>query len=74
MIQYSGDEGRWPTGVQVVTGGDITDMGKWLRKNPMDFGWAYVSIDGSGYCEAVTVIVAEESERLVIREIEWGRP
>jgi hypothetical protein len=74
MIHYSGDEDEWPTAVQVVTGADITDMDKWLRKKPEDFGWAYVAICGIGYCEAVTVMIAEEGERLAIREIEWGRP
>ncbi len=74
MIQYSGSEERWPTMVQVVTGGDISDMDKWLRKKPEDFGWAYVAIDGIDYCEAVTVMVSQEGERLAIREIEWGRP
>lgn len=74
MIHYSGDEKDWPTGVQVVTGADISDMGKWLRKSPQDFGWAYVSIDGDSYCEAVAVMVADEAGMLVIREIEWGRP
>jgi hypothetical protein len=72
MIQYAGDENAWPTGVQVVTAADISD--KWLRKQPEDFGWVYVSIYGDGYCEAVTVTLAAEDDRLAIREIEWGRP
>jgi hypothetical protein len=74
MIQYAGDGEGWPTGVQVVTGADISDMDKWLRKTPQDFGWAYVSIDGEGYCEAVAVMVTDEGGKLAIREIEWGRP
>jgi hypothetical protein len=74
MIQYSGEEESWPTGVQVVTAADISGKDKWLRKKPEDFGWAYVSIDGLGYCEAVAVMVTDEGERLAIREIEWGRP
>ena len=74
MVQYSGDESVWPTGLQVVTGADISDMDKWLRKTPQDFGWAYVSVDGDGYCEAVTVMVSDDGGKLAIREIEWGRP
>jgi hypothetical protein len=71
MIRYSGDEDAWPTAVQDVTGSDVSE---WTGKKPHDFGWAYVAIDGVGYCEAVAVTVAEEGERLVIREIQWGRP
>jgi hypothetical protein len=79
MINYAGDENTWPNYVQVVTGGDISDMVKWLRKKPSDFGWAYVAIGGNYsvggvYNEAVSVTVAQEGERLVISEIEWGRP
>jgi hypothetical protein len=74
MIGYSGDEKSWPTYVQVVQGTDLSDMGKWLRKKKEDFGWAYVAIGGTGYNEAVSVMVSEERERLAIREIEWGRP
>jgi hypothetical protein len=74
MIGYSGDEAAWPTAVQVVTSADASDMEKWPRKKPQDFGWAYVGVVGVGYCEAVAVTVAEEEERLVIREIQWGRP
>jgi hypothetical protein len=73
MVQYSGDESVWPTSVQVVTGADISDMEKWL-KTPQDFGWAYVSVDGDGYCEAVAVMVTDDGSKLAIREIEWGRP
>ena len=74
MIRFSGDEKDWPTGVQVITGADYSDMDTWTRRQPDDFGWAYVSIDGMNYCEAVSVTVAAERERLLIREIEWGRP
>ncbi len=74
MVQYSGDESVWPTGVQVVTGADISDMDKWLRKTPQDFGWAYVSVQGDGYCEAVAVMVTDDGGTLAIRNIEWGRP
>jgi hypothetical protein len=74
MIHYSGEEERWPGYVQVVTGADISDMSKWLRKKPEDFGWAYVAIGGIDYNEAVSVMVTDDEGRLAIREIEWGRP
>lgn len=74
MIQYAGDDSEWPTAVCVVTALDASDMGGWVRKSSDDFGWTYVAINGDGYCEAVAVIVAVQSGRLVIRDIEWGRP
>ena len=43
----------------------------WAMKEPDDVGWAYVSIAGDGYGEAVTVVV---DRHLQIRELEWGRP
>jgi hypothetical protein len=73
MIQYSESTTEWPTGVQVVTGADSGDDPS-PRKTPEDFGWMYVAIVGDGYCEAVTVTIANEDNRLIIREIEWGRP
>jgi hypothetical protein len=45
----------------------------WPDKQPHDVGWAYVSIGGDIYSEAVTV-VARENGRLVIRQVEFGRP
>lgn len=52
----------------------ITTMTYWPDKQPEDIGWAYVAIIGSDFNEAVTVVVATESDRSVIRSIEWGRP
>jgi hypothetical protein len=74
MIGYAGDDKAWPTVVQVVRGVDVSDMEKWVRKKKEDFGWAYVTVGGKGYNEAVAVMVAVEEDRLAIREIEWGRP
>jgi hypothetical protein len=74
MIWLEEDENRWPTSIQVVTATDSSEMEKWKRRNPDDFGWAYVAIDGADYCEAVAVVITREGERLAIREIEWGRP
>ena len=74
MIWFEEEENRWPTSIQVVTAADSSDMEKWKRPNPDDFGWAYVAINGADYCEAVAVVITREGERLAIREVEWGRP
>lgn len=46
----------------------------WPGKQPADLGWAYVAISGDGYSEAIAVVVAQESDKPAIRQIEWGRP
>jgi hypothetical protein len=55
----------------------VVTMEDWPLRQPSDVGWAYVAIEGSGFSEAVTLIVTESSSGLRIlriREIEWGRP
>ena len=49
-------------------------MDYWPDKQPRDIGWAYAAIWGEGFSEAVTVTVAEEEGKEVIRVLEWGRP
>jgi hypothetical protein len=49
-------------------------MENWPDKRPGDVGWAYVGILGDDFVEAVTVIVADVEGKLLIRDIEWGRP
>ncbi len=49
-------------------------MVDWPDKKPSDLGWAYVSIGGDIYSEAVTTIITLEGETAKIREIEYGRP
>ena len=49
-------------------------MTPWPGKQPADLGWAYVSIGGDVYSEAVTVVVASEQGEAKIREVEFGRP
>ena len=66
MIEY----GEGPPDSVAVTG----IMDDWSEKKETDVGWAYVSISGSDYLEAVTVVVSEEQEKLVISQLEWGRP
>jgi hypothetical protein len=61
-------------------GGPATDvrviivLDYWPDKLPGDIGWAYAAISGVGFSEAVTVIVARENGKAVIRQLEWGRP
>jgi len=49
-------------------------MADWPGKQPADLGWAYVSIGGNLYSEAVTVVVTSENGEAKIREVEFGRP
>lgn len=49
-------------------------MEEWPGKKPSDVGWAYVSIGGDVYSEAVTVVVTREEEALRVRTVEFGRP
>jgi hypothetical protein len=49
-------------------------MTSWPAKQPSDIGWAYVSIGGEVYSEAVIVVVASENGEAKIREVEFGRP
>jgi hypothetical protein len=58
-----------PETAEVVAGDD-----DWPAKEPKDIGWVYVAIGGNGFNEAVTLTIAREEGRMVIREIEWGRP
>ena len=49
-------------------------MEDWPGKQASDVGWAYVSIGGDVYSEAITVIVTEENGALKVRDVEFGRP
>jgi len=49
-------------------------MTSWPGKQPSDVGWAYVSIGGDVYSEAIVVIVTSENGVGRIREVEFGRP
>jgi hypothetical protein len=62
-----------PGSARVVFDPQFT-MTSWPGKRPGDVGWAYVSIVGDSFVEAVAVIIAEVDGELLIREIEWGRP
>lgn len=66
MIEYGGS----PFDFVDVT----TILDDWPAKKVADIGWAYVTIGGDVYSEAVTVVVTQEQTKHAIREIEWGRP
>ena len=46
----------------------------WPDKQDGDIASVYVSLVGDDYVEAVSVVLAEETGALRIRQIEWGRP
>ena len=60
--------------------GDVTSveigltMASWPDKQPSDVGWAYVSIGGDVYSEAVIVVVTAEDGSLKVRDVTFGRP
>jgi hypothetical protein len=49
-------------------------MEDWPGRNPSDVGWAYVSVGGDEYSEAVVVVVTLEGNALRVRTVEFGRP
>lgn len=66
MVSY------WEGPVQVD--GHFEFMAEWPAHQPEDIGWAYISISGSDFAEAFTVIGTDENGFPKIRDIEWGRP
>lgn len=68
MIEYGDGP---PTEVELIT---TLETWQWPEPHPRDLGWAYVAIAGTGYSEAVTVIVESVENQPAIRHIEWGRP
>ena len=49
-------------------------MEVWPGRESSDAGWAYVSVGGDVYSEAVTLVVTLEDGDLRIRTVEFGRP
>jgi len=49
-------------------------MDDWPGREPSDVGWAYLSVGGDVYSEAVTVVVTLENGELKVRTVEFGRP
>ncbi len=52
----------------------VFEMEDWPGKEERDIGWVYVSLTGSTFSEAVTVVVITQNNDLAIRSLEWGRP
>jgi hypothetical protein len=52
----------------------VQTMDDWPGRTPLDVGWAYVSVGGDAYSEAVTVVVTTEQNVLRVRTMEFGRP
>ncbi|MCK6460149.1 MAG: hypothetical protein L6Q95_09680 [Planctomycetes bacterium] len=49
-------------------------MTAWPERQPSDLGWAYVSIGGETFSEALTVVVALEKGEARVRDVQFGRP
>ena len=46
----------------------------WPEKKVGDVAIVYVSLNGEGFCEAVTVTIVQHGNDYLIRHLEWGRP
>jgi hypothetical protein len=57
--------------VQVMEEGIVED---WPAKQPGDVASVYVALTGDGFAEAVTVIIVQRNDNLLIRHLDWGRP
>ena len=66
MVEYGGSPAK--------VDGFIETMEDWPDRKADEVGWAYVSISGNDYAEAVTVIVSADNYGMSISNIEWGRP
>jgi hypothetical protein len=49
-------------------------LADWSTRHARDIGWIYVSISGTDFVEAISVVVSEEGGEPKVSEIEWGRP
>lgn len=47
---------------------------EWPDKQDEDVAIAYIALTGDGFCEAVTVTLTHEGQKIRIRQFEWGRP
>lgn len=66
MVKYGGSPAK--------VDGFVETMEDWPDRKADEVGWAYVSISGDDYAEAVTVIVSADNYGMSISNIEWGRP
>ena len=46
---------------------------EWPGKQPGDLAVVSVALNGSSFCEAVTLTLAQYGEAILIRCLEWGR-
>ena len=69
---YEGMIGAYDSPPSLV--GLTTTMDVWPGKQQNDIGWAYLTITGKDWTEAVTVVIASENGSPVVRSLEWGRP
>jgi hypothetical protein len=68
--QFEGMISNWQ-GMPVTAVETIEVLNEWPDRQTNDMGWAYVSIGGDRFNEAVAVVVTDAG---LIRSIEWGRP
>jgi hypothetical protein len=61
----------WKTVGPIEVGETMED---WPGREPLDAGWAYLSVGGDVYSEAITVVVTLEEGDLRVRTVEFGRP
>ena len=61
----------WKTVGPIEVGKTMED---WPGRELSDVGWAYLSVGGDLYSEAVTVVVTREEGELKVRTVEFGRP
>ena len=47
---------------------------EWPKKQNGDVAIVYTSLEGDGFCEAVTVTIVKDGGDFRIRHLEWGRP
>lgn len=46
----------------------------WPDRRDGDVAIVYTSLEGDGFCEAVTVTIVQDGSDFLIRHLEWGRP
>jgi hypothetical protein len=73
QTQFEGMISNWQ-GMPVTEVETINVLDEWPDRQASDTGWAYVSIGGDRFNEAVAVVVTDVSGVGLIRSIEWGRP
>jgi tetratricopeptide (TPR) repeat protein len=49
-------------------------MDDWPNKADSDLKWCYLSVSNNDDNEAIAVVVSKVQDKMVIRQIEWGRP